>query len=112
MQISALTPSAGQQAGQVQGQGQERSPAKRASFVRPRGRVAEEQAIPDGPPLQRLTSSELREISAQWRALAQRGDEAAERVALALEWVAAQRARKEPTRAKVLAERISQWMGL
>jgi hypothetical protein len=86
--------------------------AARGSFARPRGRVAEEQDIPDGPPLQRLTSAELRELSAQWHALAQRGDESAERVALALAWVADQRARKEPTRVKVLAERISQWVGL
>jgi len=81
-------------------------------FRRPRGCIAEEQPIPDGPPLQRLTSKELRAVSAQWHAMAHRGDERAARVAQALDWVAAVRARREPTRAKVLRERISLWMGL
>jgi len=82
------------------------------SFVRPRGRLALERPMPDGPPMRRLTSRELRQLSQQWHGLARRGDERAARVAQALEWVAVQRARDEPARAKLLAERVSQWMGL
>lgn len=60
----------------------------------------------------RLTSKQLRAVSAQWRIRAAAGDESAHLVADTLNWVAEQRARQEPAAIKVLAARISQWMGL
>ncbi|HYP85480.1 hypothetical protein [Variovorax sp.] len=87
-------------------------PAVPAGFARPKGSFAEELPLPDGPPLRRLTSRQLRELSAQWHDQARRGDEGAERVAQVLAWVADQRARREPARVKVLAERLSRWVGL
>ena len=60
----------------------------------------------------RLPRQQLRAGSAQWRARAAAGDESAHLVADALNWVAAQRAKQEPAAIKVLAGRISQWMGI
>ena len=60
----------------------------------------------------RLTSKQLRAISATWRARAAAGDDSANLVADTLDWVAEQRAKQEPPAIKVLARRISQWMGL
>jgi len=73
----------------------------------------------DAPPLPRLTSRQLRELSAQWRRLAQQevrdSQDAlrAERVALALDWVAEQRARTEPPSGVLaVAQRaLAQWRG-
>lgn len=67
----------------------------------------------DGPPVQRLTARQIRSVSAQWRARGRAaGDETALRVAEALEGVADRRASEEPRPLRVIAGRISAWMGL
>ena len=67
----------------------------------------------EGPPVQRLTADQIRSASAAWRARGRAGDEAASRVAEALEWLAQRRASEEgPKPMKALAGRISAWMGL
>lgn len=68
--------------------------------------------VADSPPVQRLTASQIRAAGAPWRARGRAGDESAQRVADALEWLAERRASEEPNSLKLLAGRISAWMGL
>lgn len=79
--------------------------------MHPRSSASGDDAL-DGPPVQRLTARQIRSVSATWRARGRAGDATALRVAEALEWVANRRASEEVKPLKVLAGRISAWMGL
>jgi len=91
---------------QILGQARGPLPAKAAaSGDDPRGST---------PPPARLTSAELRVLSAQWRMRAGEEPERAERVADVLDWLASQReadAHAAPALHR-LRQRISGWMHL
>ena len=64
-------------------------------------------------PLPPLTSEQLLEVAAKWRAQATEGDPRAEIVVRTLEWLAAQRVpQPKKTRLQRVGERISEWVRL
>jgi len=64
-------------------------------------------------PLPPLTSAQLLEVAAKWRAHAMEGDPRAEIVVRTLEWLAEHRAPKpKKTRLQRVGERISGWVRL
>ncbi|MDM0053743.1 hypothetical protein [Variovorax sp. J22R115] len=65
------------------------------------------------PPPARLTSLQLREVSAQWRLRSDIDPQTASRVADVLDWLAAKREAHPPARsaAHQLRASLSQWMG-
>jgi len=70
----------------------------------------EETALP--PPPARLDSRQLTEVASQWRRRSEAGDEGAESVAAALEYIATRRAREKGARIQAMGKRLSQLMQL
>jgi hypothetical protein len=64
------------------------------------------------PPLPRLDSRELAEVASQWRMRSAAGDQGAESVAAALEYIATRRAQEKGARIQAMGRRLSQLMQL
>lgn len=62
------------------------------------------------PPPARLDSRQLSEVASQWRRRTEAGDEGAESVAAALEYIATRRARDRGARIQAMGKRLSQLM--
>jgi hypothetical protein len=64
------------------------------------------------PPPARLDSRQLSEAASAWRKRSAEGDEGAESVAAALEYIATRRAREKGARIQAMGKRLSQLMQL
>ncbi|WP_436293968.1 hypothetical protein [Variovorax sp. LjRoot178] len=69
-------------------------------------------ATPLPAPPARLDSRQLTEVASQWRRRSESGDEGAESVAAALDYIATRRARERGERIQAMGKRLSQLMQL
>ena len=72
----------------------------------------EKEENPFPPPPARLNSRQLAEVASQWRQRAEAGDQGAESVAAALEYIATRRSRERGARIQAMGKRLSQLMQL
>jgi hypothetical protein len=68
------------------------------------------QAAEANPPPRRLDSHQLCEAASAWRKRSAEGDEGAESVAAALEYIATRRAQEKGARIQAMGKRLSQLM--